>query len=47
MQYFINNELISFETIQRIIQSSAGKYCLILDSIAKDAMFFRIAPIYS
>lgn len=47
MQYFINNEPISFETIQRIIQNCTGRVCLILDDVAEGAMFFSIAPVRS
>lgn len=45
MQYFINNEPVSFETIQCIIQNST-KVCLILDDVAEGTMFFSIHPIY-
>lgn len=47
MQYFINNELVSFETIQCIVENSKETYCLILKNVAEGAMFFSIAPIYS
>lgn len=45
MQYFINNEPVSFETIQCIIQN-ATKVCLILDDVAEGTMFFSIHPIH-
>lgn len=46
MQYFINNEPVSFETIQCIIQDCIGRVCLILDDVAEGAMFFSIHPIH-
>lgn len=47
MQYFINNEPVSFETIQCIIQNATkAKVCLILDDVAEGTMFFSIHPIY-
>lgn len=46
MQYSINNEPVSFETIQRIIQNSTGTYCLILNDVAEGAMFFNVAPVH-
>lgn len=47
MQYFINNEPVSFETIQCIIQNATkAKVCLILDDVAEGTMLFSIHPIH-